>query len=294
MPILEVEMPTKENQVRGKFQIYLKSKLGRLAYVVLAPYRIFKVVCFSIGFLVLTLALGTGGYLYRVYRSVPDIDQMTFHQLKSRAQQSVFQRLEDRSRLGAFRWTEIHEVNRDFLYTIVMSEDSSFFDHEGLNYDAIMNSLAENIKKKKYEYGASTITQQVVKNLFLTHEKSLIRKLKEWILTEKIERRFTKNQILEAYLNLAEFGPDIFGIDSASRHFFHKAPSQINAAEGAFIALMLPSPRKNYYSIYQNRNLASTKKKKIRRVLGDMLANEFISQKQYQNYIRYKFYRGDR
>jgi monofunctional biosynthetic peptidoglycan transglycosylase len=280
----------KLNRYKGQFQIKAHEWISWLADLILSPYRIFKLLCFYTGLVVILSTVGLGVFLHGIYRSVPNGQQMSFHPLREVAQQVVRRKLEDQSRFKSYRWTEIHDVSRDYLYTIVMSEDSSFFEHEGIDVDAIMNSVAENLRKKKYEYGASTITQQVVKNLFLTNEKSIIRKLKELLITERIEKRLTKNQILELYLNLAEFGPDLFGVREASQHFFRKSPSDINAAEGAFIALMLPSPRKNYYSIYQNQNLAKTKKRKIRRVLGDMLANEFISQKQYQNYIKYNYY----
>jgi monofunctional biosynthetic peptidoglycan transglycosylase len=236
------------------------------------------------------LVLGFSVYFGKLYSSLPDLKQLTFRQIHEIADRSVRKRIEDPNQLKSYSWIDLHEVHRDFLYAIVISEDTGFFDHEGIDFDAVMNSVAENLRKKKYESGASTISQQVVKNLFLTHEKSLTRKIKEWILTSRLERHFTKNQILEVYLNIAEFGPDLFGIRQASQHFFKKAPAQINAAEGAFIALMLPSPRKNYYSIFENQNLAKTKRKKLQRVLGEMLANELISSKQYHQYVRYDFY----
>src|SRR5690606_7712117 len=98
------------------------------------------------------------------------------------------------------------------------------------------------------------------------------------------------NQIIEIYLNLAEFGPDIFGVRAASHHFFGKSPGKINAAEGAFMALMLPSPRKNHYAIFQNHNLTRAKRKRIRRVLRDMMYSEFISPEQYRRYLRYDYF----
>ncbi len=215
---------------------------------------------------------------------------MSFSKLKEVASQGVYKSFEDPTHFRNYRWTELNQIHRDFIYTIIMSEDSSFFEHGGIDYEAILNSAAEDFKKRKYEYGASTISQQVVKNLFLTNEKTIVRKIKELILTSQLEKQFNKNQILEIYLNIAEFGPELFGVASASSAYFKKTPSDINAAEGAFIALMLPSPRKSYYSIYQNKNLPKAKYRKIHRILADMLANGYISPAQFRSYLKYHYF----
>ena len=219
--------------------------------------------------------------------SLPDLDQYTFSTLKKVARRSVRTKLEDQKKL--YKWVSFKNINRDCIYAVIFSEDSTFYRHDGFNYDAIINAFAENLKQRRFAYGASTISQQVVKNLFLTNEKSFSRKLKEFLLTRDLERVFTKNQIMEIYLNIAEFGPDIFGINAASHYYFKKPPLSVNAGESALLALMLPSPRKNHYSIYKNRNLTNKKRRKVKRVLREMLFNEFISQGQYQTYLTYSF-----
>jgi monofunctional biosynthetic peptidoglycan transglycosylase len=148
-----------------------------------------------------------------------------------------------------------------------------------------------NWKKKKYEHGASTISQQVVKNLFLSNEKSINRKIREILITYKLEGQFSKNQILEIYLNIAELGPDIFGIQEAARYYFKKHPMKVNAAEGAFIALMLPSPRKFHFTIFENQNLSEKNQKKLRRVIGDLHSSDYISAQQYREYLNYNYFR---
>lgn len=259
--------------------------------VLLSPYRLFKFACFSVGFTVVILVLTGWVYLFFQYRSLPKLAQMDFQNLKTLATQKVHSRLEVKR---PYSWTGISEIHRDYLYSIVMSEDSGFFEHSGLNVDAMIDSLAENIKERRLAYGASTITQQVVKNLFLTQEKSFLRKLKEIIITRSLEKRFSKNQILELYLNLAEFGPDLYGVRAAATRYFGKTPSEINAAEGAFLALMLPSPRRNHYAIFQNKNLTSARRHKIHRVLNDLLYNEYISEEQYRKYRHYDFFAATR
>ena len=89
---------------------------------------------------------------------------------------------------------------------------------------------------------------------------------------------------------MAEFGPDIYGIRAASYRIFKKSPMKINAAEGAFLSLLLPSPRRYYYSIVQNHNITNKQKKKIKRVLNDMRFMEFISYKQYEKYLNYNYF----
>ena len=189
-----------------------------------------------------------------------------------------------------YRWIAIDEVSRDLLYSVVLAEDAEFFEHEGVAFDALLNSLADNIKRRKIESGGSTITQQTVKNVFLTNERTLLRKLKELLIARDIEEKLSKNEILEVYLNIAEFGPDIIGVNSASHKYFQKTPNEINAAEGAFLALLLPSPRRLAYSMVENKNLTKAHRNKIRRILGDMLHNEYISLKQYQEYLQYDYF----
>src|SRR5690606_22251702 len=112
-------------------------------------------------------------------------------------------RLEDKRK--RYKWVPMKKIHRDLVFSIVVSEDATFFEHNGFNFEAMVDSLAENIKERKAAYGASTISQQVVKNVFLTSEKTLFRKLKEALITHQMERRFSKNEILEIYLNIAEF-----------------------------------------------------------------------------------------
>lgn len=267
----------------------IHGQLARTIFMVItSPWRFFKFVCFSIGFAVLAAAAAAGFYAYDFMRGLPDFEKTDFAAVKARAAARIAQRAEDKKRPRP--WTELKDVSRVYLYSIVMSEDSTFFEHEGINYDAVVNAAIMNLRKKSYEYGASTISQQVVKNLYLENEKSLVRKARELAITYRLEKRFTKNEILELYFNLAETGPDLYGMGEAARHYFGKPASEINAAEGAFIALMLPSPRKLHFSIFENRNLPPKARKKLRRVLGDLAAFDLVSPAQYREYVRYDYF----
>jgi len=266
--------------------------LDRILSIVLSPIRAFKFVCFSIGFVVLIVAGLAGGGIYSYLRALPVVSKLKYADLRTIAEVKNRERLAGHAR--SFRWATLEEINREYLYAIVTSEDSTFFEHSGFNFEAIANSLAENIKEQKFAYGGSTISQQVVKNLFLTNEKTLQRKMTEFLLTKELEARFTKNEILEIYLNIAEFGPDIVGAQMAAQVFFKKPAIRVNAAEGAFIALMLPAPKRHFYTIYQNKNLTKPKRKRIERVLRDMLFEEFLTEGQYSEYVRFPYFGNDR
>lgn len=213
---------------------------------------------------------------------------MTFEQLQAIGTERTLQRLENPK--SFYRWTSIRDTSRALLYSVVSSEDSTFFDHDGFNFEAILDSLAENIRDRKNTFGASTISQQVAKNLFLTSEKSWIRKAKEFFITRALERTLKKNEILELYLNIAEFGPDMYGIAAASKAYFGLNPDEINAAEGSFIALMLPSPKRYYFSIFENQNLTRAKRRRLERVLRGMLYEELITEVQYRGFVQYDYF----
>lgn len=256
--------------------------------VALSPWRVFKVICFTIGFVTLCAAAAFLIYFYNFFDSLPKIDRMTFDDFKASANQYITHKLENKGK--HFRWVPINKMSRELVFSIVLSEDATFFEHDGFNVSAIADAMAENLKERKFAFGGSTISQQVVKNVFLDERKTLSRKIQELLITWKVEEHFSKNEILEVYLNIAEFGPDIFGVNAASNRFFKRIPSEVNAAEGAFMALMLPSPRRFYFSIIENKNLTQKKRKKIDRILRDMFYNEFITAEQYQKYIRYRFF----
>jgi len=137
----------------------------------------------------------------------------------------------------------------DFLKQLVIAtEDKSFFEHRGIDIKAIFRAILYDLKFQKQVQGASTITQQLIRSYFLTREKTLERKTKEIVLSIEIEKRYTKNQILEWYLNLIPFGSNIYGVEEASKSFFNKHISDISLAEGAILTALIKSP--SYLSPY--------------------------------------------
>ena len=259
-----------------------QSKPSGILYRLLAPWRALVFTVHLIGWAValtlLGLAIGAGLFFY----NLPNLDAMEFDDYKTLATERTVDRLEIRANLN--RWTPLRLVNRDLLYAVVVAEDAGFYEHRGVDSDAMIDAMITNWRRGEKAFGGSTITQQTVKNLFLSNEKSYLRKLKEVVLALRLENRLSKNEILEIYLNMAEFGPDIYGVRGASAHYFGKAPGAINAAEGAYMALMLPSPRRYHYTLFQNRNVTLAHRRKFDSILRAMRAHGYISPVQYNEY----------
>lgn len=145
-------------------------------------------------------------------------------------------------------WISLSQVSPHIIDAVVAAEDDAFFQHDGFDFEELKNSIKADLKKKRFARGASTITMQVARNLYLTKEKTISRKLKETYLTYRLEKTLTKNRILELYLNIAEWGPGIYGIGQASGYYFGKGPSELNLNEAALLAVILPNPR--YFNPY--------------------------------------------
>lgn len=164
--------------------------------------------------------------------------------------------------------------------TIVLTEDSLFYQHNGFDWGSIEKSARENFEKGKFARGGSTISQQLAKNLFLTKEKSLMRKFMEALITSKIERTLSKNEILEKYLNVIEFGKDLYGIGPASRFYFDKSAAELNTAESAFLAMLLPNP-KGYSRSFYKKELTPFARKRMEKIISDLFQYHIIEQTEY-------------
>lgn len=127
----------------------------------------------------------------------------------------------------------------------VVAEDARFYQHKGLDQEAIQKAIEYNLSKGRIVYGASTISQQTIKNLFLSTSRNPLRKLHEVILTYMMEHNVGKKRILEIYLNIAEFGKGIYGVEAASRYYFGKPASKMSVIEAVELAASLPAPTKH-------------------------------------------------
>ncbi len=163
-------------------------------------------------------------------------------------------------------YTPYTQVSPHVINAIVASEDAAFFHHGGFDWHELRESFTKNIREKGYKRGGSTITQQLAKNVFLEKEKSILRKLREAAITIDIERQYDKKQILERYMNVVEFGPNIFGIRAAARHYFGKAPSELHVLEASYLAHLLPNP-KVYSRTFAQGSLTPFSKKIVMTIL---------------------------
>jgi len=176
-------------------------------------------------------------------------------------------------------WTPSGSIPAEMKWAVIVAEDSRFYKHEGIDVKAIKNAIKYDLEKKSFARGASTITQQVAKNLFLSREKTLSRKIKEVILAKRMEEELTKGRIIELYLNVIELGPMIYGIGHGARYYFGKTASELTPRECAFLAAMLPGPRVAY-NPYKNLSKVLRRSDMILRLLrgkGVLSEEEFRS-----------------
>jgi monofunctional biosynthetic peptidoglycan transglycosylase len=142
------------------------------------------------------------------------------------------------------RWVPLSQISPYAIKAVIIAEDDKFWSHEGFDYEAIQKAIEKDIKKKKFAIGGSTISQQLAKNLYLSPSKNPIRKIKEAIITWRMENNLSKKRIIELYMNVAEWGDGLFGIEAAARRYFGKPASALTAREAARLASVLPNPRK--------------------------------------------------
>ncbi len=145
------------------------------------------------------------------------------------------------------RWVDDANISINIKRALIAGEDAKFIYHNGFDWDGIRLALQKNDKKGRVVAGGSTISQQLAKNLFLTNQRSYVRKGEEAIITWMMERMWSKQRILEVYLNVIEFGRGIYGVEAASQYYYGKSASQITASEAAKLAGLVPNPV--YYQV---------------------------------------------
>jgi monofunctional glycosyltransferase len=175
-------------------------------------------------------------------------------------------------------WTPSGRIPAEMKWAVILAEDSNFYKHEGFDVKAIKNAIKYDLEKKSLKRGASTITQQAAKNLFLSREKTVTRKVKEVYLAWRMEQELTKGRIIELYLNVVELGPMVYGIGHGSRYYFGKPASAMTSRECAFLAAMLPGPRLAY-NPYKNLDKVVRRSDMILRLLRQ---NGVLDEGEYQ------------
>lgn len=146
------------------------------------------------------------------------------------------------------RWIDYDRISPNLKRAVIASEDANFADHDGVDWDAIERARERNRRRGRVVLGGSTITMQLAKNLFLSGERSYLRKAQELVIAYMIETVMTKQRILELYLNVAEWGVGVFGAEAGARHHYGVSAAQLDAWQAARMAAMLPRPR--YYDAH--------------------------------------------
>jgi monofunctional glycosyltransferase len=142
------------------------------------------------------------------------------------------------------KWVPYSRISPYMTKAVLIGEDDKFWQHEGFDYEAMQKAIEKDIKAKKFKLGGSTISQQLAKNLYLSPSKNPVRKIREAIITWRMEKALSKKRILEIYLNVAEWGEGIFGIEAASNHYYGIPASSLSPEQSARLASVLPNPRK--------------------------------------------------
>jgi len=174
-------------------------------------------------------------------------------------------------------YTPLKQISSYLQKTVVLTEDSNFFNHLGFEWDVIEQHLREGWETGVYKRGGSTITQQLAKNMFLNKDRTFLRKGLEAIITARIEKTLNKKEILEKYLNVVEFGKEIYGVKKAAAYYFKKSPAELDVVESAFLAMVLPNPVK-YSRSYFKKELTPFARRRLNRIVGDMFQYNRITE----------------
>jgi monofunctional glycosyltransferase len=158
-------------------------------------------------------------------------------------------------------WIPYNSISPHLRNAVLIAEDGSFFEHSGYDIDEIRESVKRNWREKRFARGASTITQQLAKNLYLSTSRNPLRKVREFFIAQELERSLSKQRIFEIYLNVIEWGDGIYGIEPAARRYFGKSASELLPEEAAILAAMIPNPRR--YTPARNLKYLERRKKEI-------------------------------
>ena len=175
-------------------------------------------------------------------------------------------------------WTPSAGIPAEMEWAVIVSEDANFYRHEGIDVNAIKDALKYDLEKMRFARGASTITQQTAKNLFLSREKTVTRKIEELYLAKRMEQKLTKSRILELYLNIVELGPMVYGIGHGASYYFNKPASSLTPRECTFLAAMLPGPQK-VYNPYRHLDRVL---KRSDMILGQLRQKGVLSEVEYR------------
>jgi len=241
------------------------------------PHPALKIVFFAVG---IGLILGSIGILWIAITPTPDLS--SFENRKITESTKIYDRtgttvLYDLDTDAKRDSVPLADISPDIQHATISIEDAGFYQHGGISFTGIARSFIADIFSAGFSQGGSTITQQVVKNTILTGDKSISRKVHEWILAIKLEQVYSKDQILEFYLNDTPYGGPYYGVEAASEAFFTKSAKDVDLAQAAYLAALPQAP--TYYSPYGDNRAALDSRKNT--VLDRMLQLGYINQQEH-------------
>jgi monofunctional glycosyltransferase len=214
--------------------------------------------------LLLFLVLG-GAVFYSFY---PDISRLK----RANPEKTAFMEYREREWVKSGRkvriqkkWAGFSRISPYLVKAAIIAEDDKFWKHQGFDFDAIEKAIEKDLRSGSFKVGASTISQQLVKNLYLSPSKNPLRKATEALLTWRMEKTLSKRRILELYLNVAEWGEGIFGAEAASLHYYGKPSSFLTAQEASRLVAVLPNPIR--YQVNGNSRYVERKARLIYRIM---------------------------
>lgn len=239
----------------------------------------FKWILLIILFIVLAALLAAGFYISSIYMNARamaiDEDALSSSEVYIEVYDKENKPIKEFNEINK-QYANIENLSDTTKNAFISIEDKSFYSHSGVNYKRMVKALINDVKARKLKEGASTITQQLVKNTQLTSDKTVERKIKEIALAQKLEKRYSKDEILEKYLNIIYFGNNCYGIESASNYYFSKSAKDLSSSEAATLAAIIKSPAK--YSPTKNPDNCL---KRRNLVLSEMYKDNFIQADEY-------------
>ncbi len=185
-------------------------------------------------------------FLAYVYLTLPDVRALK----TTNPATTAFMELRDREARGAGRtprrvqrWVSYGRISPDLKRAVLVAEDDAFFQHEGVDFEQLQESIEIDWARGRFSRGGSTITQQLAKNLYLSPSRSPVRKLRELVIARRLEAELKKARIFEIYLNVIEWGDGVYGVESAARMYFQKPAAELGPAEAALLAGAIVNPR---------------------------------------------------
>ena len=231
------------------------------------------------GTLILTIIIIVSYALSIIFYPIPNVNHPYEEKVVSIEDKEIYSQI--RNEYASY--TKLSNVSEAFINTLIQIEDQNFYTHNGLDYKRILASAIENLKNMHITQGASTITQQLARMIYLSNDKTLTRKLHELLISKKLEANYQKDKILEMYINLVYFGHNLYGIDSASYYYFNKSPAHLSYNESAVLVGIINSPNNNAPDI--DLDACLSKKNSILKILFE---NKILDNENYNFYTNEK------